>query len=102
MRERLEPGQAKKATRSFDSVDEPKDIAEHLAVIRLALKANKLRVNVIEAFSGLGQKLTQQLIHERLTQAGGRPRLPWVPCVHENPLKERGSLWAKRLISVAE
>jgi hypothetical protein len=44
----------------------PENVAENLAVIWLSLKAHQLCVDVIEAFGCLGQKLTQQLIHERL------------------------------------
>ena len=66
MGERFEPRESKKAARSFDGVNEAKNVAENLAVIRLPLKAHQLGVNVIEALGRLGQKLTQQLIHERL------------------------------------
>ena len=66
MRERLEPGQPKKTARSFDGVNKAENVAENLAVIWLSLKADQLRVDAIEAFSSLGQKFTQQLIHERL------------------------------------
>ena len=47
-------------------MDEAENVAENLAVIWLSLKADQLRVDVIEAFGSLGQKFTQQLIHERL------------------------------------
>jgi len=66
VRERLEPGQSKKAAGSFDGVDEAENVAENLAVIGLSLEAHQLGVDVIEVFGRLGQKLTQQLIHERL------------------------------------
>lgn len=66
MGERLEPRQSKKAAGAFDGVNEAKDIAEDLAVIRLSLKAHQLCVDVIETLGGLGQKLPQQIIHERL------------------------------------
>jgi hypothetical protein len=66
VRERLEPGQSKKAARSFDGMNKAENVGKSLAVIRLSLKAHQLRVDVIEAFRGLGQKFTQQLIHERL------------------------------------
>jgi hypothetical protein len=73
-----------------------------VAVIWLSLKAHQLRVDVIEAFGGLGQKFTQQLIHERLvppaTGADGLQN----PLRPRTPLKGRGSLLPKRLISVAE
>ena len=68
MGERLEPRQSKKAARAFDGVNEAENVAEDLAVIWLSLKAHQLRVNVIEAFGGLGQKFTPQLIHERLVR----------------------------------
>jgi hypothetical protein len=40
VRERFEPRQSEEAAGSFNGVDEPKNIAEHLAVIRLPLKAH--------------------------------------------------------------
>ena len=61
-----EPGQSKKAARSFDGMNKAENVGKNLAVIRLSLKAHQLRVDVIEAFGGLGQKFTQQLVHERL------------------------------------
>ncbi len=64
--ERLKPRQSKKSARSFDGMDEAKNIAENLAVIGLSLKAHQLRVDVIETLGRLGQKLTQQVVHERL------------------------------------
>jgi hypothetical protein len=66
VRERLKARQPKKAARSFDGVNESENVAENLAVIWLSLKAHQLCVDVIEVFGCLGQKLTQQLIHERL------------------------------------
>jgi hypothetical protein len=47
-------------------MNKAENVGKNLAVIRLSLKAHQLRVDVIEAFRGLGQKFTQQLIHERL------------------------------------
>jgi hypothetical protein len=40
-------------------VNEAKDVAEDLAVIRLLLETHKLGVNEIEALAGFGQKIPQ-------------------------------------------
>jgi hypothetical protein len=61
-----------------------------------------LGVDVIEAFGGFGQKLTQQLIHERLVPPTTGVWRPSKPFASTNPLKGRGSLLPKRLLSVAE
>ena len=47
-------------------MNKAENVGKNLAVIWLSLKAYQLRVDVIEAFGGLGQKFTQQLVHERL------------------------------------
>ena len=63
MRQRLEPRQAEKAAGSLDGVNQTKDIAEDLAVVGLLLEAHEFRVYAIETFIGLGQELTQQVVH---------------------------------------
>ena len=80
-------------------MNEAKDIAEDLAVIRLSLKAHQLCVDVIETLGGLGQKLPQQIIHERLVPPVTDPA---ILLASTNPLNGGGSLLAKGLISVAE
>jgi hypothetical protein len=99
MGERLEPRQSKKAAGAFYSVNEAKDVAENLAVIRLSLKAHQLCVDVIETLGGLNQKLPQQIIHERLVPPVADPA---ILLASTNPLKGGRSLLAKGLISVAE
>ena len=63
MGERLEPRQAEKAARSLDGMNQTKNVAEDLAVIGLLLEAYEFRVHAIETFIGLGQELTQQVVH---------------------------------------
>jgi len=86
MGERLEPRQSKKAAGAFYSVNEAKDVAEYLAVIRLSLKAHQLCVDVIETLGGLDQKLPQQIIHERLVPPVADPA---ILLASTNPLKRR-------------
>jgi hypothetical protein len=80
-------------------VNETKTVAKNLAVIWLSLKAHQLCVDVIEASGGLGQNHATTY--------------PWTPHADDGfgglkslasttPLKGRGSLLSKRLISVAE
>jgi hypothetical protein len=56
IRQRLEPRQAEKANQT-------KNVAEDLAVVGLLLEAHEFRVYAIETFTGLGQELTQQVVH---------------------------------------
>ena len=63
MRQRLEPRQAEKAAGSLDGVNQTKNVAEDLAVVGLLLEAHEFRVYTIETFIGLGQELTQQVVH---------------------------------------
>jgi hypothetical protein len=63
MRQRLEPRQAEKAAGSLDGMNQTKNVAEDLAVVGLLLEAHEFRVDAIETFTGLGQELTQQVVH---------------------------------------
>ena len=56
MRQSLEPGQPEKAASAFDGMNEPKDVAEDLAVVRILLEAHQLGIDPLEAFAGLGQE----------------------------------------------
>ena len=56
MRQLGEAGQAEKAARSFDGVDQPEDGVEHLGIVRLLLEAHELDVELIEALAGFGQE----------------------------------------------
>lgn len=75
VRQRLEPRQAEKAARSLDAVHQAKNVAENLAVVGLLLEAHEFRVHAIETLVGLGQELTQQVVHLRhlFTQAFAGP-----------------------------
>ena len=48
VREGLQPGQTEKAAGALDGMDEPKDVAEDVAVIRLLLEAHQLRIDAFE------------------------------------------------------
>ena len=63
MRQRLEPRQAEKAAGSLDGMNQTKNVAEDLAVVGLLPEAHEFRVYAIETFTGLGQELTQQVVH---------------------------------------
>jgi hypothetical protein len=65
MGQALEAGQPKKAAGALDRMDEAKDVAEDLGVVRFALETDELGVNVIEILVGLGQKLAEQVVHEK-------------------------------------
>jgi hypothetical protein len=45
-------------------MDQAKDVAEDIGIVRLALEAHELGVNTIEIFVGLGQELAKQVVHE--------------------------------------
>ena len=63
MRKHFEPRQAEKTAGSLDGMNQTKNVAEDLAVIGLLLEAHEFRVYAIETFIGLGQELTQQVVH---------------------------------------
>ncbi len=64
MRQRFEPRQCKKATGPFNRVNEAKDVAENLGVVRILLEANQLCIDNIKAFARLREKFAQQFVHE--------------------------------------
>ena len=78
MRQRLQPGQSEKAAGAFDGVDEAKDVAEDLGVVRVLLEAHEFGVDPVETLVGLGQKLPQEVVHDtrprRNTRAFGGAR----------------------------
>ena len=49
-------GQREKAASAFDGVDEAKNVAENLAVIRLLLETHELGIDQVETLAGLGQE----------------------------------------------
>ena len=63
MGQRLKPRQAEKAARALDGMNQTKNVAEDPAVIGLLLEANEFYIHAIETFIGLGQELTQQVVH---------------------------------------
>jgi len=65
MRHGFEPRQAEEPAGSLDRVHEPKDVAQQLGVVRILLKLDQLNVEHCEPFVGLGQKFTQQVVHDR-------------------------------------
>jgi hypothetical protein len=64
MRQRFEPRQCKKATGPFNRVNEAKDVAENLGVVRILLEANQLCIDNVKAFARLREKFAQQFVHE--------------------------------------
>ncbi len=63
MRQRFEPRQPKEAAGPFDGVDEAKEIAEYLGVVRILLKANQFDIDNVKTFARLRQKFAQQFVH---------------------------------------
>ena len=102
VRECLKARQSKKAACSFDGVNESENVAENLAVIGLSLKAHQLCVDAIEAFGRLvknSRNNSSMNASCRLPRRSGGLQNPLRP---RTPLKGRGSLLPKRLLSVAE
>jgi hypothetical protein len=104
VRERFEPGQAEKTAGPLDGVDQTKNVAENLAVVGLLLEAHEFRVHTIETFVGLGQELTQQVVHLRrlMTQAFAGPsqrpanrRAPMRPSRPGRRLRLRAVCWLR-------
>ena len=63
MRQRLQPGQSEKAASAFDGMDEAKDVAEDLGVVRVLLEAHEFGVDPVETSRWSRSE----------TPAGGRP-----------------------------
>lgn len=57
--QRFQPWQADEAAGALDGVDQPKDVTKNLGIVRILLKADKLVVDDIETFVGLGQEFLQ-------------------------------------------
>jgi hypothetical protein len=97
-------------------VHEAENISENLTVIRFSLQLHELGIDAIETLDGLGQEITQQLVHRGLTAADHDLRLHALRVLAQGaelprrppgdapmaPQGDRGSLLAKRLISVAQ
>ena len=62
--ERLQAGQAKKSASAFDGVDEAKNIVENVGVVGILFETDKLDVDHVETFVGLGDKFPQQVVHK--------------------------------------
>ena len=114
VREGLQPGQTEKAAGALDGMDEPKDVAEDVAVIRLLLEAHQLRIDAFETLVGLGQELLEQVVHLRrllrtthfrrsaLVAPPPRPQDARARCqAPRHPVGFKISVLPKRLISVA-
>jgi hypothetical protein len=74
MRQRFQPRQTEKTAGPLDGVDQAKDVVENLGVVRILLESNELHVDDIETLVGLGQELTQQIVHETPSSTGTRRR----------------------------
>ena len=75
VRQPFEPRQSEEAAGAFDGVNEAKNIAEDLAVVRVLLETHEFGVDAIQTLAGLGQEIPQQLVHTtRLVASGASPR----------------------------
>ena len=72
MRQRFEPRQAQEAAGSLDGVNQAEDVIQNLGVVRILLEPHQLIVDGVQAFAGLRQKLSQQIIHEIRPSTHGR------------------------------
>ena len=79
VRQRFQPRQREKAASAFDGVNQAKNIAEDGAVVRLLLEADEFGVDQIETLVGLGQELTQQVVHTGALDTAGVCRLAPAP-----------------------
>ena len=71
----LEPRQSEKSASALDGVNQAKDVAQDLAVVRLLLETHELGVDAIQTLAGFGQEIPQQLVHTtRLVGPGADPR----------------------------
>src|SRR5215472_601762 len=93
MGERLQPGQAEKAARALDGVNQAEDVIEDLGVVRLLLEPHQLIVDGVEAFARLRQKLPQQIVHVTSLQEAA---------TRERALQSLASFPAKRLSLVEQ
>src|SRR5690242_14149614 len=95
MRERFQPRQTEEAASTFDGVNETEDIGENVVVVRLLLEPDKLDVDDVEALVGLGEKVAQQVVHNRIekvnTSRGARSRVR----DHAASTRESGAGWVK-------
>src|SRR5262245_28435165 len=79
MRQPLEPRQSEKAASAFDGMNEAKNIAQNLGIIRLLLEAHELGVDPIQTLAGFGQEIPQQLVHTTRLVGSGAKSLPVQP-----------------------
>ena len=63
MREGFEPRQSEKTAGALDGVNQPKDVAENLGVVRLLLETHELDVDHVETLVGFDQELAEQVVH---------------------------------------
>ena len=63
MRQRFEPRQPEETAGPLDGVDETKNVTEKPGVVRILLEPDEFHVDGVETLVGLGQELTQQLVH---------------------------------------
>src|SRR5208282_1432809 len=93
-------------------MDEAKNVAEDVAVVRLLLEAHEFGVDPVQTLVGLGQELTEQVVHTRrlVRTRACRPALhaPSPPARRTRAfaarcrrLTDRLSVLPKGLISVA-
>ena len=64
MGQRFEARQAQETAGSLDGMNETENVIEDLGVVRILFEPHQLIVNGVQAFAGLRQKLSQQIIHE--------------------------------------
>ncbi len=79
MRQRFQPRQPEKAAGALDGVNQAKDVAENVTVVRLLLEAHEFGVDPIETLVGLGQELTQQVVHTGALDTARACRLAHAP-----------------------
>ena len=64
MRQRFQARETEKAAGPLDRVNQAKDVIQNLRVVRILLETHQLVIDGVQAFAGLRQKLTQQIVHK--------------------------------------
>ncbi len=59
----LEPRQIEEAAGPLDGMNQPENVGENLLVVGILLEPHELDVDGVETLAGLGQELTQQIVH---------------------------------------
>ena len=68
MRERFQARQAKKPASALDGMNQPKNVAEDVPVVRFLLEPNEFGIDPLQAFARLSQEFPEQVVHAtRLT-----------------------------------